>query len=297
MNRSSKYIASVLFLALCVIPAAPALSQGNEWGIDPDIDGDGSVTILDVQQVVNSTLGVNEAGRDATLLPIRQYVVAAPRASLVMLPPPPEVEPAVGTETPECLTVGAACNFPRRHGRLLVRPNTVVVFRLAKDAEGVWYQGACGLLGTQLILSMLDPSIDPSTVTETGEVPEDAWIELGRDAAAGLRCGPRVGHAVVGVRHLFQEPGDYLLKAAVWTGAIPGNSIDLADPGLVLPPCSALVHDVILIGVRVLPPGVEPEDIPTEDVNWEEVPEHPTEPFAGQLQNGDFNIQRFLAND
>ena len=136
MKRNSGYAFIAALLALCLVPVGAAFGQNSAWGVDADVDGDGDVTVTDVQQVINGTLGVTEAGREATRLRVRQYVVAAPRACLTSASVVDGDDSATGDDSACCAIRGDVFNFPRADGRLLVRAGTAVVFRLARGRRG-----------------------------------------------------------------------------------------------------------------------------------------------------------------
>ena len=144
------------------------------------------------------------------------------------------------------------------------------------------------MLGSRLIVAGREVLPEEETGETTAEEPE--WVEIGRDGAAAYRCGPAVGRAVVGVRYIFDEPGDYLVRATVDTVALAGEGLDPTSLPESLTACDALAHDDIFVGVRVLDPNVDPDDIADDDVEWEDVPEQPTEPYALQLQNQLMNM-------
>jgi len=254
MTGKWKATAAIVWLLMCVLLAATAGARQIEpWEIDADVDGDGRVAATDVQHVINRALGVTIEATEAVGLPIWWYVVASPRASLTA---------CSVYSTKYDVTVGAAHNFPREDGRLLVRQGSKVDFRLDRNIEGVWYEGACGILCTQLVVEMQDAE----GVTET-------WAEIGTDGAGAHRCGPQIGRADVTVHHRFNEAGRYLVRATVRTAAIPLDTIveaaTAADPSM-LYSCAAVERDEVYVTVHVLAPAVEP--LP-EEIDWLEIPE------------------------
>lgn len=261
-QRPLYHLCMALALALLLAPVTWA-QDSDPWEINADIDNDGVVGPTDIQHVINDALGLNDRGADAVDLPLRQYVVASPRASLSLLPG----GAANGTEG--CDTVGAASNFPRRNGRLLVRNNTGIVFRYDRNVEGVWHDDACGLLRSELIVHIQrlpEPTEGEDNTTDvTAKMvdEESAWRPLGRDGAAGRGCGPAVGTANIGVRHLFDVPGDYLVRSTIRTFAIPEREI--VEAGEAASFCGAARDvDVVLTHVRVVPRRATDADL-----NWQ----------------------------
>lgn len=250
--------AASLFLLLGLLVAPVAIAQGGEGGdpfeINGDVDNDGMVGPTDIQHVINGALGLEEQGPEAVNRELRQYIVASPRVSLA---PRPGAE---GAPEAECSVVGAATNFERPNGRLLVRAGRGIVFRFDRNVEGVWHDNACGLLRTALSVEIrpIQPDADPEVEPENVE-----WRLIGRDDAGALRCGPAIGVANIGVRHLFVEPGDYVVRCTVVSRAIPENEI--VPEGETPNFCGAARDlDVVLIHVRVVDREVNPDDI-----NWE----------------------------
>lgn len=281
MSSRKKLMAGAIVMTIYILFVATARAQDapglNLWGIDADVDRDGLVSAADVQHVINRALGVDEAD-PAALIPVRQYVVASPRAALTVLQPCAEA-----AEVYCCQTAGAAYNFPRQDGRIVVRPGTLVVFRLDRNIEGVWYPGACGWLGTQLVLEI-------RTVTSAGDLE---WVVIGKDAAAAERCGPVAGRANVGVRHAFNRPGRYLMRAKVWTSALPtcdladdANAPDIDCPGAVK------AYDEVYVLVRV------PEDqVTPEDLEWQEIPEPVMRQYGEPLPHQVIDVEDLEAID
>jgi len=261
-QRPVYHLCMALALALLLAPVTWA-QDSDPWEINADIDNDGVVGPTDIQHVINDALGLNDRGADAVDLPLRQYVVASPRASLSLLPG----GAANGTEG--CDTVGAASNFPRRNGRLLVRNNTGIVFRYDRNVEGVWHDDACGLLRSELIVHIQrlpEPTEGEDNTTDVAEKmvdEESAWRLLGRDGAAGRGCGPAVGTANIGVRHLFDVPGDYIVRSTIRTFAIPEREI--VEAGEAASFCGATRDvDFVLTHVRVVPRRATDADL-----NWQ----------------------------
>lgn len=209
-------IAASLVLSVTVPLSAQPL---DPWEVNPDVDNDGLVGPTDIQHVINGALGLTDRGPDAVDRPLRQYVVASPRASLAPLP-----DTAAGTDPP-CTTLGAVSNFPRPNGRLLVRRDTAIAFRYDRNVEGVWHDGACGLLRSELVVEIQRLPETDNTALSLPELDEDAWVEIGRDGAAGEGCGPALGTANIGVRFLFEEGGDFVVRCTIATAAIPEDEI------------------------------------------------------------------------
>lgn len=282
MKLTKRLLASILIA--CAITLAASAQDLEEWEINADVDNDGVVGPTDIQRVINGALGIRDRGPDAIDLPLRQYVVASPRASLAVAPQANE------GSLDGCETVGAAYNFPRNRGRMLVKQGSVVVFRYDRNTEGVWYNNACGLLRSQLLVEVAHIPMRPvdgegagetdaSPSVTKGELPDDPidperpdiqldWVEAGRDGASGFGCGPAVGTAHIGVRHFFREPGLYAVRSTIKTYAIPARDRSaLEDSDL----CGAArAVDEVFALVYVVSRDVQPADF-----DWEalELPE------------------------
>jgi len=260
---------SVLALVAGLTFSSAATAQDEDVDLlapDVDVDRDGRVGAVDVQRVINGALGIGQSDEfvrpgQALRMPVRRYVVATPRASLAVVE-------ANTVDSLCCQTVGAAYNFPARDARLLARRGTMLILLLGPDLEGVWYDQACGVLGTQMVVEMLDPN---ST--------QETWVEIGRRGARGRRCGPSIGKALIGLRHRFVEPGEYLLRAKVTTLAIPYNE---AAPDVVdeTDPCAVVAYDEVYVQVRVL--DVAPTQ---EDVEWQDIPEPVSRLYVEPLES------------
>ena len=253
-----------LVLALALAPALWA--QENPFEVNGDVDNDGMVGITDVQQVINGALGLNDRGPDAVDLPLRQYIVASPRASLALLP---GTDPA---SEEDCTTVGATTNFPRRNGRLLVRHNTGIRFAYDRNIEGVWHQDACGLLRSELIVEIRRLPVrtgDESNTEDTPSGEESPWVPIGRDGAQALTCGPAIGTANIGVRYRFEEAGDFIVRCTVRTFAIPEREV--VEAGSEASFCGATrAVDQIFTHVRVVDRRATEDDLEwqvTDDAN------------------------------
>jgi len=274
------------FLSFCVLfglVAALAWAQNDPPLRAPqvDVDEDGSVNAIDVQQVINGALGLGETGletpRQAVRLPVRRYVVAAPRGTVAVPSSLPVLDPIAGAldEAPEqacCPIVGAAYNFPRGNGRILVRRGTIVIFLLGRNAEAVWYDKACGAIATRLRVEM-----------KPFDGNDSQWILIGEDGAGAKRCGPSVGRAKVGVRHRFTEPGLYLVRASVATWAIPLQVVTpeaIDDEATALLGCAGRAFNEVYTVVRVIAPDAEPQP---EELDWQDVPPDAEELHEGEL--------------
>ncbi len=271
---TQKFAVSYTFcLIACVALSLTAYAQDLDlWDINVDVDRDGIVGPTDIQQVINGALGIRDSGPDALQLPVRQYVVASPRAALA------RVRPRDVTDD-KCATQGAVFNFARPRGRILARQGTMVIFRYDRNTEGVWYDGACGLMRSELNVEMRRASFpheeqdrpdDPTGEKQlNGDGPDEepVWIPLGHDGAEGRGCGPAVATANIGVRHLFEEPGDYLVRATIRTAAIPEQHTtdqvrDASDAAC------GVAHRMnrVFVAVRI----VSPDDV-TTDFQWQEL--------------------------
>lgn len=211
--------ATVITVAALSVSAEPL----NPWEINADVDNDGMIGPTDIQHVINGALGLSDRGADAVDRPLRQYVVASPRASLALLPN------ATGITTQPCTIIGAASNFPRPNGRLLVRTDTAIAFRYDRNVEGVWHDGACGLMRSALVVEIQRLQEIDGTFPRLQDLDEDAWVPLGRDGAEGSGCGPALGTANIGVRHLFESAGDFIVRCTITTVAIPEGEIVASD--------------------------------------------------------------------
>lgn len=210
MNTKHLLFAMALVLATFVPGAALAQDDStNPFDLDGDVDQDGAVGVTDVQHVINRALGLPSEDPNAAVRPIRKYVLASPRASLI-----PIGEPAQDAGVP-CESLGEAANFPRRQGSIVVRQGHEVLFELDRNIEGVWYPGACGAISTQIILEGAE--------IVGGEPTE--FVPVGRNGAAARRCGPHVATARVGVPYRFNEAGEYVLRARIVTHAVPAGEL------------------------------------------------------------------------
>lgn len=252
MKTNVKLWTGGLVLLLAVLAAPLALAQDDPFEINGDVDNDGVVGPTDIQHVINDALGLSDRGEEAVNLPLRQYIVASPRASLQLRP---GVEP--GSEEP-CDVIGAATNFQRENGRLLVRAGRGIAFRYDRNVEGVWHDGACGLLGTRLSVD-----IRPLANPDNPESGDGEWRPLGNDGAARRRCGPAVGTAEVVVRHVFENPGNFVVRCTVSTFAIPEREI--VAEGETPQFCGAARDvDVVFTHVRVVD-----RDATEGDLHWQ----------------------------
>ena len=141
---------------------------------------------------------------------VRDLVVGSPRAALVYHPSIADVSGATDGYVQH--VVGGAHNFAIRGATLQLRLGTTLRVRLSNEIEGVWYPRACGWLGT---LRGLDEKIGDGTWA-------DSWRELGGVGAGDRGCGTSTGTARdVSVRFRPPAPGDYLLRARLYTFAVP----------------------------------------------------------------------------
>lgn len=185
------------------------------------------------------------------------YVMAAPRAALV---PPP-----LDTSHVPMPAIGAAHNFPRRNGGLVVPVGAVVAFLLAPGIEGVWYPKTHGLLGTCLELEMRQPD-------------SNQWVPLGRDGARAIRVGPSIGTADVKVRHRFNRPGRFILRGIIRTVAVPidqnATEVDPANtdcPGAAVAVNKVFVHVTVVEGpAEVSTTTADPTDEATLELEPDE---------------------------
>ncbi|MBI4556014.1 MAG: hypothetical protein HY706_00395 [Candidatus Hydrogenedentes bacterium] len=269
--RSKPFCSAAVAVLCCIGLFGPvtAIAQddslwGNDEGVVTDTDQDGSVNATDVQQVINGALGIQRTATDAVKHPFRRYVMAAPRASLAPAkpdaeePPPVTVGSALIEETlTQCATIGAAYNFARKHGRMAVRTGARVVFLLGRESEGVWYDGACGRLSTHLAVFMRER-----------DAAEDSWVFLGQDGAEDVRCGPSIGRAKVGIGHLFEQPGDYLVRGIIRTRAVPVERVVSGDTEEIVPllECGDFARDEVFVLVHVFEGEPSPEDIASEEI-------------------------------
>ncbi len=282
MNTKKFAVRYTYCLIACVALSLTTSAQDLDlWDINVDVDRDGIVGPTDIQQVINGALGIRDSGPDALQLPVRQYVVASPRAALA------RVRPRDVTDD-KCATQGAVFNFARPRGRILARQGTMVIFRYDRNTEGVWYDGACGLMRSELNVAMrranfphgeLDRPDDPTGELDrpdgtTGEKQldgdgpneEPVWIRIGHDGAESRQCGPAVTTANIGVRYLFGQPGDYLVRATIRSAAIPEQHTSVPVHIASDAPCGvAHRSDVVYVAVRI----ISPNDVNT-DFQWQE---------------------------
>jgi len=217
---------------------------------------------------------------------VMKCVVAGPRAALVFEPLPiVPVEPAPedtvlndGTEPepePVGRSIGDAFNFAREDKDVTMRWGQMLDVKLHDRIEGVWYEHAKGWLGTVLVLDIRRPDVDPADELTDNE---DGWVTLGRDGASDFRAGPSIGRAeCISVRFYPRRPGNYLLRARIYTYAMPfGPASDGADP----PPPSRdeirehgkIAADTVYIKVSVVYPTVDVEELPEPPEQGEIMP-------------------------
>jgi hypothetical protein len=201
-----------------------------------------------------------------------RHVVAGPRAALAPCPPAVAEDPANIC----CPMTGAAWNFARDDAAITMKLGTTLRVKLSDQIEGVWYERTCGWLGTVLVLEMKDPA-------GTSETP---WIPLGRDGAADRRCGPSIGRARdVGVSFRPEQIGNYLLRARIFTYALPARpeapEADVATELQAIPLCAASASDEVFINLRVLRP-IDP--VPLPEPYAEPISELPRESLSGVIE-------------
>jgi hypothetical protein len=187
--------------------------------------------------------------------PPREVVVAAPRAALMAQPRLTGNLAGLPTNRPAgCAVMGATFNFPSPGIQVVVHQDRPLLIRLGPNAEGVWYDGACGKIGMLLALEQFNP--------DTG-----AWDPVGRDGVFDHRVGPSLGFARrVGVPLHLATPGAYDLRALVQTYALPG----CPDQSVVTPRgCGDVSINTVRIHVVVVedPPAEEPpvDETPAEE--------------------------------
>lgn len=272
MKFRSSIRPAALLLALLLSLSTAVMAQDDPFDINGDVDNDGIVGPTDIQHVINGALGLNDEGAEAINRELRPYIVASPRASLAPRPG--------ATAEEDCAVVGAATNFQRDHGRLLVRAGTGIAFRFDRNVEAVWHDNACGLIRTALIVSIqrVEPDAEP-----VGTTDEEGWELIGLDDAGARRCGPLVATANIAVRHLFREPGDYLVRCTIRTHAIP--EAEIAEEGQIVDRCGS-VRDVDHVFTRV---RVVDREATEEDIAWQVENDPPAvgRRFGDRLQNGE----------
>ena len=247
-------------------------------------------TILLACMLIGLTLAVEAQARrrskpQVVALHRINYAMASPRACLLghnsTLPAP-----------------AAAENFARKPGIIVVRAGRTIGFCLSRELEGVWYPHAFGRLGTSLVLELASNDVDAANIIESLKDtagPNDSeaicakceWVVVGRDGACGVRWGPSIGRARVGVRHRFKEPGVYLLRGIIRTVAQPlvppvdaadGTEPSGTDPNedVPPPPVPTFDKDIVYVCVKVLGPQEEipePEEqeaAPSPDLEYTE---------------------------
>lgn len=260
-------------LAVALIAGGPALAQQNEKPEEPGIHPK-----PEEPQVIRRV--------NRRMLHFAPYVVASPRAALCNIPAPPtndEVEPGATDDVvvePMFRTIGAAHNFAKKNGTVLLRFGSVLKVHLSEHAEGVWYEDASGWLGTLLILDVakLDTDVDPATVDPEALEADDRleWRTIGRDGAAAHRVGPSLGHAKhLGVAFRPPRPGMYALRARIYTYALPtclddGTEIERPSREEILAN-GTVAADRVFIRLNVIRSNWEVPD-PKHDEPIEEMP-------------------------
>lgn len=258
MNTFMKYCLHGATALVLLAGASGAFAQGDDqWAINGDVDNDGIVGPTDIQHVINDALGLNEQGEDALRLPLRHYIVASPRVSLAL-------RPGANPEAPEpCDVAGAATNFQRENGRLVVRKDTAIAFRFDRNLEGVWHDRACGTLRTSLTVEIRrveNPEAEEGAAEGKGEGEEPEWHLVGRDIAAGNACGPAIGTADIAVRRRFEEVGHYMVRCTIRSAALPASDTpdERNECGV------ARDVDTVMVLVRV----VDHEEV-NDDIEWQ----------------------------
>lgn len=267
-----------LALLIALAMTVGVYAQDDPFAINGDVDNDGIVGPTDIQHVINESLGLNDQGPDAINRDLRQYIVASPRASLAPRPG------TTGDDTERCSVIGAATNFQRENGRLLVRKGTGIAFRYDRNVEGVWHENACGLLRSELVVEIRRIPEDPAPADRLNGAEEVVWAPVGRDGAAARACGPLVATANIGVRYRFEEVGDFVVRCTIRTVAIPESEI--VAEGEAADFCGAARDvDMVLTRVRVVD-----RDANTDDIDWESDDSSPTvgNRFGDRLQNGEW---------
>jgi len=238
--------------------------------------------LVGVALVLSCTQGIAQRTAEATANIVKPFprvvkcAVAGPRAALVFEPlpilpvePVPEEQALDGEVVPDPHPVGRSIgdtyNFIRPDQAVTLRWGQMLDVKLHDEIEGVWYKHAKGWLGTVIILDIRRPDVDPENELSA---EDRAWVTLGRDGAAAFRVGPSIGRArEIGVRFYPRRPGHYLLRARVYTYALPFRPT--AD-GTAPPPPSAdeireygnVAADVVYVKVRVVYPWAEVEELP-----------------------------------
>jgi hypothetical protein len=178
------------------------------------------------------------SGTDTDVVrPPVEYVMAAPRAAIVT--------PLRNTGV-RLSAYGAAFNFPRRNGSLTISVGTTVVFRDGLNMEGVWYDRTYGHLATFFELQILDPTSS-----------SNRWITLGRDGARAVRSGASIGTADVRVRHRFDRPGAFALRAIIRTLAVPLSPDGSPVVAVSDNQYAAKVEDTVYVKVEVVDRAVD----------------------------------------
>lgn len=199
---------------------------------------------------------------------LKKLVVASPRASLAAVPQPPSTDAA----NTDCQVIGATYNFARNGASVRLPLGAGLRVKLADTLEGVWYDDTHGWLGTLLILDVARPDSDPNAIE---------WVTIGRDGRSAERSGPSIGWgANIGVNFRPPRVGDYLLRARIFTFALPTPAPDVVDapqrPADV-EPCGDASYDEVRIRLTVIEcpgtldeaSGMLSDDAPTEGTNME----------------------------
>jgi hypothetical protein len=195
-------------------------------------------------------------------------VVAVPRISFVTQPTwPVPIYTSANDQAPEiagCRIIGAAYNFARKEGHVVIPLGTVLNVGIGRMTQGVWFERTCGWFGTYLYVEQWDPEAE-------------RWVPIGRDGAYLQESGPFVGRVRnVRVPVKIDEPGDYRLRARVWTIAMPScPDVDYATARR----CGDIAFDQVPLKVRVV------ERITPEELEKEYIPEPADQAVVGSAYN------------
>jgi hypothetical protein len=270
MKHVTQFALALILSAGVALPAMSAINLGATGGTD---------SAKQTKLTATKTLRVAPAPQPVPVPQPRKiyYNVASPRVALANQPPlmtpTADALEAEFAPVPYCRTIGAACNFARGDGRLLVRKGTHIFVKLAGDIEGVWYEKACGYLGAVIALDIQRPG-------------SNEWVTLGQDSRVGKRCGPAVGTARnIGVVFEANRPGEYLLRARIISFALPlGPTLEEPDNLRDLLPCGDVASDEVFIKVRVI------ERMVIEDLRWAREKMPPRDTSKVELEEAEIDI-------
>jgi hypothetical protein len=203
-----------------------------------------------------SEAGVNRVAsymKKNTTSKYRRYVVASPRASMASVPSVSSDVISVSDAIHPRMT-GATYNFPIKDSTVTMRYGSTIFVQLSDTIEGVWYNKTNGWLGALIILDKR---------SEVDSTSNAVWNVVGRKGAAALRRGPSIGTARnLGVRFRPTAPGNYVLRARIYTYSIPVElteegafeSEDLETPEGPRPthPRQSISYDEVYIKLRVV---------------------------------------------